>query len=52
MSMDIVQNSTKGEGRGIGLYDVKMLVHKNKGDLIVQNGQRDGGDCFELWIVI
>ena len=44
--------STKGEGRGIGLYDVKMLVHKNKGDLIVQNGQRDGGDCFELWIVI
>ena len=36
--------STKGEGRGIGLYDVKMLVHKNKGDLIVQNGQRDGGD--------
>ena len=32
--------------------DVKMLVHKNKGDLIVQNGQRDGGDCFELWIVI
>ncbi len=20
--------STKGEGRGIGLYDVKMLVHK------------------------
>lgn len=44
--------STKGEGRGIGLYDVKILVHKNKGDLIVQNGQRDGGDCFELWIVI
>ena len=44
--------STKGEGRGIGLYDVKMLVHKNKGDLIVQNGQRDGVDCFELWIVI
>ncbi len=39
MSMDIVQ---KGEGRGIGLYDVKILVHKNKGDLIVQNGQRDG----------
>lgn len=44
--------STKGEGRGVGLYDVKMLVHKNKGEIIVQNGQKEGVDCFEMWIII
>lgn len=29
--------STKGENRGVGLYDVKMLVHKHHGELVFEN---------------
>lgn len=44
--------STKGEGRGVGLYDVKQLVYKNKGALIVDNGRRDDLQCFEIKIIL
>lgn len=44
--------STKGEGRGVGLYDVKQLVYKNKGYLVVDNVKRDNFECFEIKIIL
>ncbi|MCI5731028.1 MAG: GHKL domain-containing protein, partial [Eubacterium sp.] len=44
--------STKGEGRGVGLYDVKQLVYRNKGDLIIDNAKKDGLDCLKIQIIL
>lgn len=44
--------STKGEDRGIGLYDVKELVYKNEGELRVESGEKEGDACFLIWIVM
>lgn len=40
--------STKGEGRGIGLYSAKKLAEKNKGSITVES--RDGSTCFTVMI--
>lgn len=44
--------STKGEGRGVGLYDVKQLIYRNKGDLIIDNAKKDGLDCLRIQIIL
>ena len=44
--------STKGENRGIGLYDVKMLVDKQRGNLIFESIVRDELDCFKIQIIL
>ena len=44
--------STKGENRGIGLYDVKMLVDKKRGNLIFESIVRDELDCFKIQIIL
>ena len=44
--------STKGGNRGVGLYDVKQLVYKNKGNLIVDNVRKDDSDCFSIMIIL
>lgn len=44
--------STKGEDRGVGLYDVKQLVYKNGGELIVENVRRDDLNCFQIRIIL
>lgn len=38
--------STKGKGRGIGLYDVKQLVHRCKGTLVAKIMEKEEGPCF------
>lgn len=43
--------STKGHNRGVGLYDVKQLVYKNKGNLVVNN-KRDDIECFEIKVIL
>lgn len=44
--------STKGADRGVGLYDVKQLVYKSKGLLVVENIRREDLDCFQIRIVL
>ncbi len=44
--------STKGENRGIGLYDVKELVHKYNGELIAESTIVDNVECFQIQIVL
>lgn len=44
--------STKGENRGIGLYDVRELVYKYKGDLIAESTTCDGAECFQIQIIL
>ncbi len=51
-NMFAIGYSTKGEDRGIGLYDVKQLVYKEKGDLVPQNVVYSGMTCFQISIVI
>lgn len=50
--MNLVIYSTKGENRGIGLYDVKMLVDKKRGNLIFESIVRDELDCFKIQIIL
>ena len=42
--------STKGEGRGIGLYHVRKLVQKYKIDLAVENQNQEEQNyiCFSI----
>lgn len=42
--------STKGEGRGIGLYHVRKLVKRNGADLVAENREIEGRNylCFSL----
>lgn len=44
--------STKSEGRGIGLYNVKQLVHKHYGDLNASSVDKEGRRVFEIQIII
>lgn len=44
--------STKGPDRGIGLYDVKELVYKCKGELIVDMLEKEEGTCFRINILL
>lgn len=44
--------STKSEGRGIGLYNVKQLVHKHHGDLNASSVDKEGRRVFEIQIII
>lgn len=44
--------STKGTDRGIGLYDVKELVYKCKGELIVDMPEKEEGNCFQINILL
>ena len=44
--------STKGDGRGIGLYDVKELVHKHRGELRLGSRKEMGGDMLEIWVIL
>lgn len=44
--------SSKGDNRGVGLYDVKQLVYKNEGELFVTNIKRDNFQCFEIKIIL
>jgi two-component system sensor histidine kinase AgrC len=40
--------STKGEGRGMGLYSIQKLVHKYKGTILVNSDNH--GTCFQIVI--
>lgn len=44
--------STKGEGRGVGLYNVKQLLHKYRGKINVLSTEREGQTVFEIEIII
>ena len=44
--------STKGDGRGIGLYDVKELVHKHRGELRLGSWKEMGEDMLEIWVIL
>lgn len=44
--------STKGQDRGIGLYDVKQLVYRYKGTLVPQIVEQEEGLCFEIRILM
>lgn len=44
--------STKGDGRGIGLYDVKELVHKHRGELRLGSRKEMGEDMLEIWVIL
>lgn len=44
--------STKGEGRGVGLYNVKKLLHKHRGNINVLSTERDDQTVFEIEIII
>lgn len=44
--------STKGEGRGIGLYNVKQVVHKYHGDIIARSLDKEGYIVFQIEITI
>ena len=44
--------STKGEGRGVGLYNVKQLLHKHRGKINVSSTEREGQTVFEVEIII
>ena len=40
--------STKGEGRGMGLYSIQKLVHRYKGNILVNSDSH--GTCFQVVI--
>lgn len=44
--------STKGEGRGVGLNNVKQLVHKHRGEINAMSAEKDGQRVFEIEIII
>ena len=44
--------STKGEERGIGLYDVKELVHKRRGEFILNSRFEEKESIFEVLVII
>lgn len=44
--------STKGEGRGVGLYNVKQLVNKHHGELKTGSIDKEGCRVFEIQIII
>jgi len=44
--------STKGTGRGIGLYSLKKIVNKYKGELLVENITREDENWFKISMII
>ena len=44
--------STKGDERGVGLYNVKKIVHKYHGEIAVKSDVRDGLRVFQIEIII
>lgn len=58
ISYDIIEKmfdvgySSKGKGRGVGLYSLKNIVNKNNGDLYIENLQDEKGNWFSIKIVI
>ncbi len=44
--------STKGEERGLGLYSLKNIVMKGKGELLVENTMELGVNWFNIKVVI
>lgn len=47
-----VRYSTKGYDRGVGLYSLKNIVHKNKGELSVENCLDEKGNWFRIKIIV
>lgn len=45
-------NSTKGEGRGLGLFEVKNTVNKRRGTIIPENVEKDGENWFYIRVYI
>jgi len=45
-------SSTKGEGRGLGLFEVKSIVNKWKGTVMPQNTEKNGDNWFFILISI
>lgn len=44
--------STKGNGRGVGLYNVKQIVHKNRGEISAMSMEKDGLPVLVVEITI
>lgn len=44
--------STKGNGRGVGLYNARLVVDKNNGDLIVSSTMFEGESVFSMEIIL
>lgn len=44
--------STKGEGRGLGLTNVKELAHKYRGEVQVNNEERELGNWFVITVLL
>ena len=44
--------STKGDGRGVGLYNARMVVDKNNGDLRVISTMHEGESVFWIEIIL
>ncbi len=44
--------STKGNGRGLGLSSLKTIVKENKGELIVENIEEYGNNWIKITVVI
>lgn len=44
--------STKGEGRGVGLYNIKRIVDKNKGEIIAASEEAGDGYAIRIEIII
>lgn len=45
-------NSTKGEGRGLGLSSLKTIVKEYKGDVLVENIEAEGNNWVKIVVVI
>ena len=45
-------NSTKGEGRGLGLSSLKAIVKEYKGDVLVENIEAEGNNWVKIVVVI
>lgn len=45
-------NSTKGEGRGLGLSSLKTIVKEYKGDVLVEDIEAEGNNWVKIVVVI
>lgn len=45
-------SSTKGEGRGLGLFEVKNTVNKRKGMIVPENIEKDGENWFYIRVYL
>lgn len=44
--------STKGDGRGVGLYNIKRIVDKNKGEIIAASEETEAGYAIRIEIIV